>query len=431
MNFANASSVSTAMALGLTLGAAGQSKLPAVFVANNGNLEGSVSSFRVLPDGSLEFVEKLVIGATASSQEFHPGTNAQTISLSPNGRWLAVGHATSSDTVEQVTLLEVLPDATLKLAGTFTTPDSPLCVRWLADGLLAVTRSTLSGSSSVLAYAVDPERSQASLVGAANTGSFTTWIAVHPSGERLYTQDSLNGSIYTVEIGAGGELNVTSSLPVGAYPLGLGVSPDGAWLAAGGGIGGGGKVVMAFSVEAEAGALTAVPGSPFTSPGTSPKQVVYSGDSAWAFVGHGTDATIRCFAVHPKSGALEATPFVFDVGVQGSLGEIAVQNNLLFATDRDTILDGVRGVYSFTIASDGSLIQNGPLVDSQGIAPNAIAAWTPAAALFGDLNGDGTIDGADLGALLAAWGATGGVADLNEDGIVDGADLGLLLGVWE
>ena len=52
-----------------------------------------------------------------------------------------------------------------------------------------------------------------------------------------------------------------------------------------------------------------------------------------------------------------------------------------------------------------------------------------------DLNGDGLVDGADLGLLLLAWGpcpsppaACG--ADLNTDGQVDGADLGLLLLAW-
>ncbi|HMN96422.1 MAG TPA: hypothetical protein PKC43_11190 [Phycisphaerales bacterium] len=48
----------------------------------------------------------------------------------------------------------------------------------------------------------------------------------------------------------------------------------------------------------------------------------------------------------------------------------------------------------------------------------------------GDLNGDGVVDGADLGILLGAWGQPGGPADLNGDGIVDGADLGALLGSW-
>jgi len=49
-----------------------------------------------------------------------------------------------------------------------------------------------------------------------------------------------------------------------------------------------------------------------------------------------------------------------------------------------------------------------------------------------DLDGSGTVDGADLGSLLARWGFSGGLdpADLNSDGEVDSADLGLLLAAW-
>jgi hypothetical protein len=46
-----------------------------------------------------------------------------------------------------------------------------------------------------------------------------------------------------------------------------------------------------------------------------------------------------------------------------------------------------------------------------------------------DINGDGIVDGADLGMLLGAWGF-GGATDLNSDGTTDGADLGLLLAQW-
>ncbi|HMN97213.1 MAG TPA: hypothetical protein PKC43_12170 [Phycisphaerales bacterium] len=46
-----------------------------------------------------------------------------------------------------------------------------------------------------------------------------------------------------------------------------------------------------------------------------------------------------------------------------------------------------------------------------------------------DLDGSGSIDGADLGILLGQWG-TAGSADLDGNGIVNGADLGILLGAW-
>jgi hypothetical protein len=53
----------------------------------------------------------------------------------------------------------------------------------------------------------------------------------------------------------------------------------------------------------------------------------------------------------------------------------------------------------------------------------------------GDLNGDGAVNGSDLGLLLGNWGPTppgSGIAigDLNRDDTVNGADLGLLLAQW-
>jgi hypothetical protein len=46
-----------------------------------------------------------------------------------------------------------------------------------------------------------------------------------------------------------------------------------------------------------------------------------------------------------------------------------------------------------------------------------------------DLNGDGIVNGADLGMILGNWGQPGGT-DLNHDGTTNGADLGFLLGHW-
>lgn len=45
-----------------------------------------------------------------------------------------------------------------------------------------------------------------------------------------------------------------------------------------------------------------------------------------------------------------------------------------------------------------------------------------------DLNGDGTVDGTDLAAVLAGWGLA--AADLNGDGTTDGLDLAVLLAGW-
>ena len=46
-----------------------------------------------------------------------------------------------------------------------------------------------------------------------------------------------------------------------------------------------------------------------------------------------------------------------------------------------------------------------------------------------DLNGDGRVDGEDIGLFLLQWGGPGS-ADFNGDGLVDGADFGILLLEW-
>lgn len=45
-----------------------------------------------------------------------------------------------------------------------------------------------------------------------------------------------------------------------------------------------------------------------------------------------------------------------------------------------------------------------------------------------DIDGNGTVDGADLASLLGGWGSSS--PDLTGDGIVDGSDLATLLGAW-
>ncbi|HAW94769.1 MAG TPA: hypothetical protein DCX60_00705 [Phycisphaerales bacterium] len=50
--------------------------------------------------------------------------------------------------------------------------------------------------------------------------------------------------------------------------------------------------------------------------------------------------------------------------------------------------------------------------------------------VVGDLNGDLLVDGADLAALLSAWGEVDSPLDLDGDGTITGGDLSILLGNW-
>ncbi|MFO0829265.1 MAG: hypothetical protein U0572_14095 [Phycisphaerales bacterium] len=65
-----------------------------------------------------------------------------------------------------------------------------------------------------------------------------------------------------------------------------------------------------------------------------------------------------------------------------------------------------------------------------GVDDVVVRGFVCAAPIPGDLDGDGDVDGADLGLFLGAWGSAGPFADLDGSGSVDGADLGVLLGSW-
>jgi hypothetical protein len=54
-------------------------------------------------------------------------------------------------------------------------------------------------------------------------------------------------------------------------------------------------------------------------------------------------------------------------------------------------------------------------------------------ACFGDISGNGVVDGVDLAALLGAWGTDGHgkfECDIDGDGVVAGSDLAIMLGSW-
>jgi len=91
-------------------------------------------------------------------------------------------------------------------------------------------------------------------------------------------------------------------------------------------------------------------------------------------------------------------------------------------------------VYAMTDFDDGggpSLYVGGGFATAGDFASGCIAKWARAFGP-GDLNGDGCVDQADLGILLADWGCTSDdcPGDCDCDGDTDQADLGILLAHW-
>jgi hypothetical protein len=70
----------------------------------------------------------------------------------------------------------------------------------------------------------------------------------------------------------------------------------------------------------------------------------------------------------------------------------------------------------------------GSQLGAKGFA-KASSLFTPPVCVA-DLNGDHTVDGADIANLLSAWGTANSAADLNGDGIVGSPDVAVLLNAW-
>jgi predicted outer membrane repeat protein len=90
------------------------------------------------------------------------------------------------------------------------------------------------------------------------------------------------------------------------------------------------------------------------------------------------------------------------------------------------VLSGTEAQVTFTnstICDNSADNVDGEHVDGGG---NTICV----SGLDSDINGDGVVDGADLGLLLAAWNTTDATTDLNNDITTDGADLGILIANW-
>jgi len=119
--------------------------------------------------------------------------------------------------------------------------------------------------------------------------------------------------------------------------------------------------------------------------------------------------------------------------------DIFVRDRLLAVTTRESV--STAGAQSNGDSDSVVICGNGRFLAFPSQASNLVDGDTNAAfdvfvrdlghSIVGDLNGDGRVDGADLGTLLGQWGPCPGCsADFNGDGVVNGADLGTLLGNW-
>ena len=109
-------------------------------------------------------------------------------------------------------------------------------------------------------------------------------------------------------------------------------------------------------------------------------------------------------------------------------------DNILFTAEDEAFGEATEGSESIAVLPGSYTLEirnyayhwGDWIVETCGVSVSVSAV---SAGLEGDFNGDGLVNGADLGLLIGSWG-TNGLGDLNGDGTVDSADLGLLLALW-
>lgn len=398
---------------------------PMVFVAHAYAQGATVAAFRVQGDGTLELVD-----------EQPTGVWSYVSALSPDGSTLMVGNAAGTSDGDalndEMFLFEVASDGSLTQVHRQFIPKSQLAATWLADDVIAVMNTDL-GNSIIYTYRWDGD----ALVqlDAQSTFGFTTSLAYHAPSRRLYAPDSNTDSIWVFEVDAAtGDLDfVTVASTAPYFALDVQLNGTGGRLYGAAGISG--DVVAGFALDpGGVDELAPLPAGPYASPGDSPAYLAFVRGGDVLAVGHGRDATVRTFLVDPESGDLAYSGHVFDVGSQGSIGDIASLGDLLFVTDDSSVSDSVNdaiGMYCFRIGADGSFTQIGPLYDTGNRRPEArLAVWDPAGACRVDLNDDGAADFFDVSAFLAAFNAGDLAADFNGDGLLDFFDVSQFLALF-
>ena len=118
----------------------------------------------------------------------------------------------------------------------------------------------------------------------------------------------------------------------------------------------------------------------------------------------------------------------------GAVGNYTFASTAAMVADVQAWLDDPANNFGWAVIGNETTPQQIRRFDTHESAlpawrPNLVITFEPPSTNPYDLNGDETVNGADLAILLSEWGEPG-PADFNGDGTVGGADLTLLLAAW-
>jgi len=415
--------------LGLQAIAFGQASNPTLFVTDHiptnpqfGNF-GTVTALQVNGDGTL----------TELSSAFTNDLPYE-LALSPNGRWLAVGHA-SALLDEDLIIYRVNADATLEMWAVETVRSSPFEIVW-RDNETLIMLETENGDSGVATYHFDPNApliSRIEQIDAIGTGIFSSHLVLHPNKRWLYVPDSPlfgTSSIRFIDVADDGTLTEQQTLVTVPFALDVKITPNGRNLYMV--TGAGDESIAGFNIDPFSGTLSEQTFSPYAVSAGAPSALDISDDGLLLVAFHGATETLTSYSISIDDGFLQDTLNSFNIGGNGIFEAIELLGNTLYVT-KNANGDEDAAILTFNVDSQfGSFLPLGGPV-AFGTRPYFMEAWVPLPIVLGDLNSDQLVNQLDIPPFVATLLGEPAEpdhpqrADMNQDGNADGLDIDLFI----
>ena len=190
---------------------------------------------------------------------------------------------------------------------------------------------------------------------AANANITSITVACVNMGQFAYTANNQSNSIsqWKIDPATGNLTPAGANIAVGASPDAVSLAPNGKWAFVATQTG---LAIYAFSIDPNSGALTAVPGSPFTNSqfvnGHPNPDIAVDPTSHYLYLASLNDGTVGGFAIDQTTGALTAlpgAPYAAGTGA-GAIPAFSPNGKFLYVMNQTA-----NTVSAYTINSDGSL----------------------------------------------------------------------------
>ena len=255
-----------------------------------------VSAFSINSDGSL---------SPLMGTPFPAGNGPVSVVTHPTADFLYVSNQGSGE------VMVFVIDPELTKSSSVAIGNSPLFSAMTPDGTHYY--QTVSSLAQIAGFSVSATDGSLTAISGSpfSTGFFPRTIAIDPASQFLYAtiSSSFQGTsnsvyAYTIDPASGALIAVPGSpFAAGENPVSATVDVSGRFLfVANNANTANGNSVSAFSIDPDAGVLTAVPGSPF--PAASPLFITADPSGQYVYVGLGSSPGIAAFVINQSTGAL-------------------------------------------------------------------------------------------------------------------------------